>query len=439
MPVGMTFADISTVLAEINKAATGQEPTSDIIDTSSFVSVAEATLRTGTDPVLNAISQVMTKTIFAVRPYNALMRGLEKDGSAWGNHVRKLNFFDQDPVKDTSYSLPADGSVGTEAGGDSVDPWPIHRPKVLQTNYYGITTYARPYTQTMVQLESAFHGPDELAQFWGAFATHLNNQIAQDRENLARLLVANRAAGTPSTSPTSVVYLLDEYNAETGKTLTAQTVFAPENFPDFARYAFARINDISDLMRARTINWHQNWEIGDETYNFMRHTPYDRQHLYLSSRLQRQIDSRVLSDTYNSGMLQYRDVEMIPFWQTPDDREAVKVTPITTTSAGVAQKASANVGLDNIFGVLFDDDALGYTPIASRVLATPVNARAQYINFWYHYGWRWYNDFTENCVVFLLTSADVSSPSGLSTMSLESNAADDNNTVVKTAKTAKKS
>ena len=58
MPVGMTFQDISAVLAEINKAATGQEPTSDIIDTSSFVSVAEATLRTGHENLLNAISQV---------------------------------------------------------------------------------------------------------------------------------------------------------------------------------------------------------------------------------------------------------------------------------------------------------------------------------------------------------------------------------------------
>ena len=67
MPIGMTFNDISAVLTEINKAATGQETTSDVIDTSSFVSVAEATLRTGYDNVLNAISQVMTKILGRVR------------------------------------------------------------------------------------------------------------------------------------------------------------------------------------------------------------------------------------------------------------------------------------------------------------------------------------------------------------------------------------
>lgn len=420
MPVGMTFQDISAVLAEINKAATGQEPTSDIIDTSSFVSVAEATRRTGYDNLLNAISQVFTRTIFAVRPYRAQMLGLEKDGSAWGNHVRKINYFDSDPIKDTTYSLPDDGTAGTEAGGDSVDPWIVERPKVLQTNYYGQTNYSRKYTQGLIQLNSAFQGPDQLAEFWSGMGTHMANQIEQDRENLSRLLVVNRMAGTYGASPSSMIYLLDEYNAETGLSLTATSVFAPDNFPDFARFAFARINDVSDMLRARTIKWHQNWEISGTPYNFMRHTPYDRQHLYLSSRLQRQIGARVLADTFNSGMLQYRDMELVPYWQTPDDREMVKVNVIRTAKDTGTSYAAGPLGLANIVGVLFDDDAIGYTPIDSQVLATPVNARSRYVNFWYHYGWRWFNDFTENAVVFLLTSSDVTVPTAAAAASLKS-------------------
>ena len=420
MAVGMTFQDISAVLAEINRAATGLESGNDIIDTSSFVSVAEATLRTGYDNLLGAISQVFTRTIFAVRPYRAQMLGIEKDGSAWGNHVRKINYFDSDPIKDTTYSLPANGGVGTEAGGNSVDQWIVERPKVLQTNYYGQSNYSRAYTQGLIQLNSAFQGPDQLAEFWSGMGTHMANQIEQDRENLARMLVVNRMAGTPSTVPSAVIYLLDEYNAETGLELTATTVFQPSNFPDFARFAFARINDVSDMLRARTINWHQNWGFDGAKYNFMRHTPYDRQHLYLSSRLQRQIGARVLADTFNSGMLKYREMELVPYWQTPDERETVRVKPITATATGAAQAMATNVGLANIVGVLFDDDAIGYTPIDSQVLATPVNARSRYINFWYHYGWRWYNDFTENAVLFLLTSADVSAPAAAAAASLKS-------------------
>lgn len=409
MPIGMTFADISGVLSEINALATGREPTSEIIDTSSFVSVAEATLRTGYDNVMNAVSQILTRTIFAVRPYNAMMTGLEKDGSAWGNHVRKINFFDQDPIKDTSWSWPPNGTTGTASAGTDVDPFIVQRPSTLQTNIYGSVNYSRLYSEFTEQLKAAFRGPDELAAFWTAFVRHMSNQIEQDRENLCLNLIANYMGGLTVTNPNSVIYLLDEYNAETGLSLTATSVYAPDNFPDFARYAYARIKDVSDMMRARTINWHQNWQISGKDYNFMRHTPYDRQHLYLFSRTQRQIDSRVLSDTFHDELARYQDYVMVPYWQSADNRAAIQVKPIYTSAAGGATIGSANVGLDNIFAFIHDDDAIGYTPIDNDV--EPIrNPRSRYTNFWYHYGFRFYNDFTENAALFLLTSADKTAP-----------------------------
>ena len=415
MPIGMTFQDISGVLSEINKLATGREATSEIVDTSSFVSVAEATLRTGYDPIMNAISQMVSRTIFAVRPYNAMMTGLEKDGDAWGNHVRKINYFDQDPIKDTTWNLPDDGGVGTEAGGDSVDPFIVQRPKTLQTNFYGQVNYSRLYSQFTQQLMNAFRGPDELAAFWTSFVQHLSNQIEQDRENLCLNLIANYMGGLTVTNPNSVIYLLDEYNAETGLTLTATSVYEPGNFPDFARYAYARIRDVSDMMTRRTINWHQNWKISGQDYNFMRHTPYNRQHMYLFSRTQRQIDARVLSDTFHDNRLDYVDYSMIPYWQNPDNRAAIQVKPIYTNTAGAATVGTSNVGLNNIFAFIFDDDAIGYTPIDNDV--EPIrNPRSRYTNFWYHYGFRFYNDFTENSALFLLTSGDKTAPSKASVL-----------------------
>ena len=81
-----------------------------------------------------------------------------------------------------------------------------------------------------------------------------------------------------------------------------------------------------------------------------------------------------------------------------------------TTAAGLASKNAA-VQLTNVFGCLLDWDAIGYTPKLSRVVPTPMNARGLYTNFWYHYGWSWYDDFTENAVLFLMTAGDVTAPS----------------------------
>lgn len=408
MPLGMDFADISAILTEINKLATGQEATTPIVDTSTFTSVAQATLLTGTDNYTKAISQVLGRTIFAVRPYDAPMRNLQITGDDWANHLRKINFCDSDPVTDKAWAL---------TDGQSVDMYEVHKPKMLQTNYYGQTNYSRVYTQADTQMEAAFKGPEELAQFWSSFVLHLSNQIEADRRNLAANLMANHLTGMTVTNPGSVVYLLDEYNAQQGTSLTVQDVYKEANFPGFAAYAYGRINDISRLLKERSIKWHQNWTISGTAYNLMRHTPYDRQHLYLYSGTQSQIDAKVIPQVYHDNLLKYRDAELITFWQNIDKRDQISATPVVTTTEGAAQKNAA-VQLSNVFGCLLDFDAIGYTPRLSRIVPTPMNARGLYTNFWYHYGWSWYDDFTENAVLFLMTSGDVTASDSLKRASL---------------------
>lgn len=404
MPLGMGFADICAILTEINKLASGQETSTPIVDTSTFTSVAQATLLTGTDNYTKAISQVLGRTVFAVRPYDAPMRNLQITGDDWANHRRKINFCDSDPVTDKAWALE---------DGQSVDMYEVHKPKVLQTNYYGQTNYSRVYTQADTQMEAAFKGPEELAQFWSSFVLHLSNQIEADRRNLAANLMANHLTGMTVTDPNSVIYLLDEYNAQQGTSLTVKDVYKEANFPGFAAYAYGRINDISRLLKERSIKWHQNWTIDGTAYNLMRHTPYDRQHLYLYSGTQSQIDAKVIPQVYHDNLLKYRDAELLTFWQKIDKRDQISATPVVTTAAGVAQKNAA-VQLSNVFGCLLDWDAIGYTPRLSRVVPTPMNARGLYTNFWYHYGWSWYDDFTENAVLFLMTNEDVGAPSDMS-------------------------
>lgn len=397
MPLGMNFADSAAILMEINKVATGQTPTSPIVDTSSFVSVAQVAMLAGRDSFTNAISQVLGRTIFAVRPYDAPLKRLQVTGDDWSNHVRKINFCDTDPVTDKAWALE---------NGESVDMYEVHKPRVLQTNYYGQTNYSRVYTQTDTQMEAAFKGPEELAQFWSSFVLHLSNQIEADRRNLANNLMANHLTGLTVTNHDSVVYLLDEYNAQQGTNLTVQDVYKEANFPGFAKYAYGRINDISRLMKERSIKWHQNWVIDTSPYNIMRHTPYDRQHLYLYSGAQSQIDARVIPEVFHDNMLKYRDAEQVTFWQNINERDTISATPVVTNDDGTATKHDA-VKLSNVFGCLLDWDSIGYTPKLSRVVPTPMNARGLYTNFWYHYGWSWYDDFTENAVLFLMTHSDV--------------------------------
>ena len=89
----LTFEQVATVLTSIVKQATNQDvitPT----DTGSFVSVAQMALNASRDAVMNAISNVLGRTIFSIRPYSAKMTGLEMDSFRWGNMMRKLSIVD---------------------------------------------------------------------------------------------------------------------------------------------------------------------------------------------------------------------------------------------------------------------------------------------------------------------------------------------------------
>ena len=135
----MTFEQISTVLTSIVKQATGQQiltPT----DTRDFVSVAQIALRADRDAVMNAISNILGRTIFAIRPYSAKLDGLMMDSFRWGNVMRKLSIADSDWEDDPAFKYPVtyDASQTPPTGdGLSVDQWKIKKANILQTNFYG--------------------------------------------------------------------------------------------------------------------------------------------------------------------------------------------------------------------------------------------------------------------------------------------------------------
>ena len=63
----LTYTDVSAVLAAINAQATGRAVLAPV-NTADFVALAQTTLKMGYDVVTNAISQVLSRTIFSVRP-----------------------------------------------------------------------------------------------------------------------------------------------------------------------------------------------------------------------------------------------------------------------------------------------------------------------------------------------------------------------------------
>lgn len=396
----LTFEQVATVLTSIVKQATNQTvltPT----DTASFVSVAQIALRADRDAVMNAISNVLARTIFSIRPYSAKLTGLEMDTFQWGGMMRKLSIADEDWQDDPAYAWPAtyDASQTPHTGnGQKIDPWTIKKPNILQTNFYGSSVYFDEMTIFEDQLETAFSGPEQLGSFLTLLMTNLNNRLEMSNEGIRRGLVCNAIGAMKAENKAERnIHLLTEYNGATGESFTAEDIYKPDNFPAFTKWMYARVAELSDLFTANSTMF-QTVISGKP---ILRHTPVEMQRIYMYSPLLRQIEARVLADTYHDTFLKYADVEALPYWQSIQTRDSVSVTPVYTGTDGAVVTGNAQV-VENVVGLIFDRDAMGMTILDRRVLSTGINSKGLYRNIHVHAKQRVVFDSSEKMALLTL-------------------------------------
>lgn len=391
MPVNdLTITDVGTILTSIAKQATGASTLS-VNNTKDFITVAQTTLKVGYDPLIASISQVLSKTIFSIRPYYRKFAGINVSNQQFGNITRKLNISDKD--WETDERLPL-----TDAA--SVDMYKVIKPSILQTNFYGANKYQRHITIFKDQLDTAFASPDEFGRFITMVMQNATDVIEHGHETLARSVIANFIGGilADEDNGTRTIHLLTEYNELTDQTLTAETVYQADNFGNFMKFVVARIKSLSAMFTERT----QLYQTQVTDKPITRHTPYRNQKLYLFSPTQYLTETAVLTDLYNDQYMKLMDFERVNFWQNPNSPDALNVMPIYLKSDGTLTSPTAAVNKPHVFGVLFDDEALGYTVVNQWSATTPFNAAGGYSNVYYHFTDRYWNDFTEKGVVLLL-------------------------------------
>lgn len=396
----MVVQQASTILNSLVNQATGQSVIT--ATTPDFVSVATTALKTGYDPILNAMSQMWGRTIFSIRPYSRKFSGMEMSMDRWGNATRKLSIADQ-PVKDDqrfTYPVGYDSAqTGAELGnGKSVDMFAQNKPDILQTNFYGQSVYENIYTVYRDNLDVAFSGPDEFMRFNALVSGNRADKLEQYRETIARGLLANYIGSILDEGQEGrVVHLLTEYNTQTGQTLTAQNVYLPANFSSFMQWVYARIANISRMMTERS----EMYQTVVNEKHVMRHTPAADQKVYLFSKALDMFDAMVKSNAFHDNYLKYTDYEGVNFWQSIETPDSISITPTYTSTAGAVKTGTAKEQA-GIFGVIFDRDALGYAQVNAWSSLTPFNPVGGYWNDVDHVNFRTLQDMTEKGVVLLL-------------------------------------
>lgn len=396
----LTPVDVYALMNAVVSQATGRTDFA-VVDTTTFASVGEIVLRTGTENTLNAISTVIGKTIFSVRPYKGKLESLRVAQQRWGGQVRKIiNLYDEAEKSD---DWNTDVSQNALADGGSVDMYKIRKPKALQLNFYGTKVLQKHITRFRDQLSLAFHNEDEFIRFIDSVMVEFSNEIELLNEAESRATLLNFMAGISSMGLTEVD-LVAEYNNEYGTQFTRAQLLSTY-IESFMKFVAAEIKIYSSRLTDMSTSYHANLT----GYNkIMRHTPKERQKMVMYEPIFIKTQAEVYSGLFNPEYLDIGSFEGVNYWQSQSTPTAINVKPnILDVSTGASKNAEIAVDLDYVLGILFDEEACGVMPQFDYSSTTPFNSAGGYYNMYMHWRFNSYCDYTENAVLFVLGQGGV--------------------------------
>lgn len=378
--------EVYAIVNAVHAMATGADELA-VVDTASFVDFGNNVLSSSdaTETFLNTYLLRVATTYDTFRPYDGKLKDLMLSGDEWGAIVQKIDAEVPDFVSDETFEIE---------DGHSVDQYIVRKPVGRQKLFIKRSTYSNFITTAKKLLKGAFLSEAAFLSWARMVAGKMRNKIEFSTENLARLAIANYIANMEDGQ---IVHLLTNYNNESGLSLTADKALLDK---DFLAYAAGEMELVSKRLRNLSVSY--NAEEAE------RHTPAGEQRFLVFDKFQSRLQHVVQYQAYHKELVSLGEFIEVPYWQgeyeMSDDPTPVRVDVRDTIKVTVDDGAGGtdDVTVSGIMGFIFDKYALGAHRSEEETLTTPINARGRYYNTFHFAEQLWFNDLSENGVVFLL-------------------------------------
>lgn len=395
--------DIYTIANALVKEVTGQTPAITAVDTSSFVNVGQMCLDQSKEGTLQALSNMVARTIIAVRPYSGRFTSIEATSQEWGLFIRKIAFFSGE-FDETKFINTAQ-NPDTLRDGNSVDMYKIKKRYPLEMYYTGESTNNQRYTTFREQLKTAFQSEGEFSAFLNGMMVEIGNDVARWKTAENRAVVMNFIGSLYNTGkPGQKVNLVEQFNMARGTAYTTHDLLTV-HLQEFLSFFVSYMETLTGLLEESSELYHLTPLCTDDngnTLHLFRHTPKSEQKLLLYQPLINDAKAWVYPAIFGPGYLSFGNYEGVQFWQNINDRSAVSVTPAQFNVNTAKQEVGKPVHLDFVVGLLYDRRALATTYRQDSVYTTPFNISGEYYNTEHHWKMNYMQDPTENAVLFYM-------------------------------------
>lgn len=382
------------VIGEENMFA---EDLSNIV-TSGQVIVANSTTwsKDDFDNYAGKIIDKVGRTIFWDRVYTADDLGIWRDSFEYGSVLEKIRCdvgkYSDNCEWDLTSDSDSDGELDyNENIASHVAELFKFYPAKVQSKYFNKkTTFKATISITRKQLREAFKSAADMGRFIAMIENRLRTKLEISKNQLQKMTIAN-AMGEHIYGGKQVVDLKSLYVAEVDSTATGMTLAQALGTGRAARFIGQKMAWFREMMKEPSTLY-------SATGEFFNHTPIEYSRLIVLADLDSALRFNVYGDTYNEEYVKLDNYRTVPFWQNAG-KDAVDSLAFRS---GLNIKTTENhsVSRNGIIGVLFDRDGIMICNEDPEV-RSQYNADGNFTNYLYCADCSYYNDFDENCIVFV--------------------------------------
>lgn len=378
----METNQIYDLINDVNKQTIGTENLT-VLNTEQLVALGNFIFNSGSvDLWTNTLLSRIASTKISYRAYQSKLGIYAVSDITMGLIMQKIKVDMPNAVEDVTTQLQ---------DGQSVDMYIVSKPTAHQKLFAKRTPATFFRTTQRKWLKEAFTSESAMGSFLAAVQGEVNNKIELTQENLARLTMANFMAIISQTS-TRVVDLVTEYNTLTGESIpTGEGALLDEGF---CRYALGRMNKIAKYMETMSRLYNDG--------SVDRHSPKGSQRFVSLIDFRTALETQVQWAAFNERYVATKNGVEVPYWQSAKSPFDIKLRIHEGTEDTSDTDDDVDITLSNVVGMIHDVDAFGTYRKEMDVITTPVNARGAYYNTFWHLNDLYFNDVSENGILFTL-------------------------------------
>ena len=387
----MKVTDASSIVNALYQEMTGSTDIT-TVDASNIVDIGKTLQKvTSVDAIYKSIADKVGKVVVKNKLYTGKFPNLLRDGWEFGSIMETLRVKPYTAVNDPSNN-PSNGNyplTDYQAGG------------VVAKYFTDYDNFEFVYWKPTDQLWSAFNSMDEMVRFLGAIEVAVANSLTVRLQGLAKTAINNMIAQTvhadfPNTSTENYnansyarsINVLKLYNDSTGSSITVENCRQSAEFLKFfVKLVMNTYDRLQDMSKIFNID-------GEDTF-----TKAEDINLVVLSTVANDIKVNMQSDVYHKDLVSLPNYETVPYWQASGTSYDESVIGEIKVKIKTGDDTTETIELPGILGVMFDKNAIGIN-CEKRKTTTFYHPDLDQTKFFDKYFAQYYNDFSENFVVF---------------------------------------